>query len=102
MTRGREDRPFQPAEFISIMPNGEYDEATAILQSVLDNADQAGLAIATFEGNSGKVSLNRIALGLHEQGEKIASGGDDPFDEAGGIKEDAMIRMGARVSGQGN
>lgn len=82
-------------------PAGRYppDRCHAWRSSPAFHRASAGLAIATFEGNSGKVSLNRIALGLHGQGEKITSGNDDVFDEAGGIKEDAMIRMGARVSG---
>jgi hypothetical protein len=70
-------------EFIPLTPNAEYTESTAILQGVLDATDEAGLAIAAFEGRTGKISLNRIATGLHGRGEKAAKDNGDIFDEVG-------------------
>lgn len=98
MIRSRDERPFQPAEFISLVQNTEYTDSVTILQGILDTADEAGQAIATFEGKTGQVSLNRIALGLRGQGAEIAN--DDLLDEAGGVREDAMVRMGKQFSGQ--
>lgn len=97
MTRARDERPFQPAEFITILPNGEFDEASAILQSVMDEADQAGIAIATFEGRTGQVSLSRITMGLQGLDDSLRAGDDDMLDEAGGIKESALVRFNSEL-----
>jgi hypothetical protein len=106
MIRPREERPFQPAELIALIPNAEYTEATAILQSVLDTTDAAGLAIASFEGKTGKVSISKIALGLHGQREKVKAQEDlsddlgEMLDSAGGIRDEWLLKIGKRVSEQ--
>jgi hypothetical protein len=95
----RDERPCQPAEFISLVPNAEYTEATAVLQSVLDATDQAGLAIATFEGKTGKVSISKIALGLAGQGDKLKPE-EDMLDAAGGIRDEWVLEQARRASGK--
>ena len=90
MTRPREDRPFQPAEFIALVKNTDHTEATAILQQVLDDCDKAGTAMAEFEGRTGRVNLNMIASGLAKQG-RIPAAEDDLLDEAGALKDEALI-----------
>lgn len=94
MTRTREERPFQPAEFISLIVNSEHTDAQAILQGVLDAATEAGRLMASFEGRSGAVNHSLITAGLAKQG-KIAD--DDFVDEAGGIKDEALLRFSANL-----
>ncbi|MCC6394773.1 MAG: hypothetical protein IT167_29535 [Bryobacterales bacterium] len=94
MTRPREERPFQPAEFISLLRNSDHTEATTILQKVLDDCDKAGTAMAEFEGQTGRVNLNMITAGLQKQGRIPAA--HDLLDEAGGIREEALIQFAAK------
>lgn len=90
--RPKDERGFSPAAFIELLPNSDYTEANTVLQSVMDSADRAGIAISEFEGRTGKVSLNRIAMGLAGQGKKAAPV-DDLLDEAGGIRDEALINF---------
>jgi hypothetical protein len=100
--RVKTDRGFEPASFISLMPNGEFTESQTILQEVVDSAKRAGLAIAQFEGRGSAVSVDLIAMGLAEQDGTLPGPSQDldPFDETGAIRPEYLMQQGKRVSGQ--
>jgi hypothetical protein len=58
-----DDRPFLNATLLQLLPNAEHAESQALLNQVLDLAQQGGLAYSEFARGRYN-SVARIALGL--------------------------------------
>lgn len=97
-----DERPFAPAGLLELVPNAEYDEATQLLDGVVENYRQAKRGIDAFEGGRhGQVTQEQIEAGLRARDKDAPVDNFDPddiLDEAGGIREDALLRISSRVA----
>jgi hypothetical protein len=61
--RKQDERPFLTATLLKLLPNAEHPQAMALLNQVIDLAQQGGIAYSEFERGRYN-SVARIALGL--------------------------------------
>ena len=57
-SRSRDNRPFVNQTLLALISNSDYDNAQAVLKSVVRLQQEAGLAYAQFERGSGPVAVN--------------------------------------------
>ena len=97
------ERPFSPAQLLELVPNAEYTEAQALVNTVMDDHDAAKRAFDTFiGGRHGQVTTDQIRAALDQRDRESGVDDfnvDDILDEAGGIREDALVRLGKRTAG---
>ena len=92
------ERPFAPAAFIERVPNAEWSKAQQLLQGVVDAADRVKMTIDIFNGGRhGLVTQAQIQTGLKAQDSPTVNDEDDILDEAGGIREDVLLRLAQQV-----
>lgn len=95
------DRPFQPAAFLALVQNAEWTEAQQLLEGVVESFRSAKRGIDIFGGGKhGQVTVDQIESGLRAQDKKSDEelNIDDILDAAGGIREDAVLRLGQQVN----
>lgn len=96
------DRPFPPASLLALVPNAEFEEAKQLLNATMDAYDAAKRGFDTFMGGRhGQVTQAQIAAALRQQQQDGADDFNinDILDDAGAVREDALVRLGKRASG---
>jgi hypothetical protein len=65
-TRKQDERPFLTATLLKLLPNAEHQQTQALLNEVINLAQQGGIAYSEFERGRYN-SVARIALGLRQR-----------------------------------